>query len=273
MCQPDPYYIGKVVDGIINQPSEYFMENDFLFEKIKLIIRQIPVSSLVYLFDKYRITEKLPPAEVTRIFQKLSPYCYLSFAMFVNNLCAGKLMFMEKDIRRVLITSLEFALESHQIPLTGQNRVMQALLRLRNSTLPEEIQELKLTIPFDPGEVLSNIDCFLKNADALADLPEFSSIYFSKEQIRPIGSQLENHRLNPFGKKYIQQLVNNDTEIQKIIKRQLIKFINLYPFRFYTKQAFAVYITLGKTIPWENHPFIIRLIANSYWEQKALSLN
>lgn len=267
MCQSAPSYLPKVLDKIVSQPYCQLKEGTFLFERLKSAVCHAPVSSLEYLFYEYRITDKMDLSDISDLFQKLSPQCYLSFVMFINNLCPGKLMFMEEKIRELLTCPLEHVLETGQIPLTGQNRIMQALIKLKKSTFIEEVSGLDFPIPFDPCEVINHIDYYLKESDILADLPEFMTVYFSPEQVNPIAFQVESHKLNPFGKKFIEKLLNE--ERQNMIKNSLKTFISSYPVKLYTKQAFAIYVTLGKAIPWAEHPFILRLIINSYWEHKV----
>lgn len=261
MCQHRSVPISKIMDSIISQRPEVFNEGNMLVERLKTRIRQAPVTSLEYLFHQYRVTDKLTVQELTNLFHCISPECYLSYVMFINSLCPGKLMLLETDVKNLLVSSLEFALENCSVPLTGQNRIMQALVRLRQTGLPEEIQNLNLALTFDPCEVINNLDYYLKDADILADLPEFAEIYFPAEKVQPIALQLENYRLNPFGKNYIARLM--DANQQETIKNQLEHFIKNFPVKQYTKQAFAVLMTLGRLIPWESHPFILRLVANS----------
>ncbi|MGI6066095.1 MAG: hypothetical protein ACOYI2_06340 [Bacillota bacterium] len=269
MCQYRSVPISQIMDNIISQRPEVFNKGNMLLERLKARIRQAPVTSLEYLFYQYRVTDKLTDQELTNLFHRIAPECYLSYVMFINSLCPGKLMLLETQVKNLLVSSLESALENCSVPLTGQNRIMQALVRLRQTGLPEEIQNLNLTLTFDPCEVINNLDYYLQDADTLADLPEFAEIYFPPEKIHPIALQLENYRLNPFGKKYIAHLI--DTKVQETIKKTLEHFIENFPVKQCTKQAFAVLMTLGRLIPWEKHPFILRLVANSYWEQKVLS--
>lgn len=267
MCQVfNQDQLHKLLDGLVVQPEKYIIPNKFLYERLKSIIRRHPHASLEYIFYQYQLNKKIHYTELLALFQKLSSECYISYVMFINNLCPGKIFFLSDEVRRVLTSSLEHIIESNKVPITGQNRIMQALYRMKQSRLTKEMLDIRFSLSFPASEVLDNIDYFLNCADTIADLPEFVEIYFPEEDIMPLGPQLENYKLNPFGLKYIKHLITTDKKQQ--IRKKIKHFIQVYPVEFYAKQAFAVYITLGTSIPWDQHPFFLRIVANSYWEAK-----
>jgi len=91
-----------------------------MFERLKSVIRQNPLASLEYLFWQYRITDKTNLLQVKRLFQELPSDCYLSYVLFINNLCPGKLVALEKNISDILISSLEYAVENCKIRRISQ---------------------------------------------------------------------------------------------------------------------------------------------------------
>jgi hypothetical protein len=121
---------------------------------------------------------------------------------------------------------------------------------------------------FNSEEIVENITTYLKDSEILADLACFSKIYFSKQELAPIENQLQTKSFNKFTQQFINNKLLTPTKKEMILNK-LQEFIAEYPLRNQAKQAYAIYLTLGKSIPWKKHPFIKRLLINSHLETRV----
>ncbi|HWJ03337.1 MAG TPA: hypothetical protein VNU93_06620 [Verrucomicrobiae bacterium] len=154
------------------------------------------------------------------------------------------------------------------LPTQEKAALAQVLGRLRVITNEHKIvgKSSGPDLPFLPQEVAWNLPMYLKPASILADYPEFKHMYFLSSEILPLAFDLENYKLSPRGEQYLESLLHETR--QEAFKANLLNFAQNFPLVLQAKWAYAVYISLARG-GWCQHPFVRRLLANSYWEAKA----
>ncbi|HHW29042.1 MAG TPA: hypothetical protein GXX21_05775 [Syntrophomonadaceae bacterium] len=120
----------------------------------------------------------------------------------------------------------------------------------------------------DLQEILEQIPVLLRKGDLLAELPDFSGLYFTAHELEPLWGALQRYNFLPEEEAKLENFFNLAFKHQ--ILATLHNFINRNWNSPYAKLACAVYITLGEIIPWAKHPFIRRLLAVSYQEAKTM---
>lgn len=121
-------------------------------------------------------------------------------------------------------------------------------------------------ISFPMLEIQEHLFQFLKSADTLADLPEFNAVSFSEHEINPLSADLTRFRLTPHSRRYIQNLFHS--ERREAILSILAHIAKNYPLLSFSRQAYALMLSLDNPDIWGNHPFCVRLIANRFWDTK-----
>lgn len=91
-------------------------------------------------------------------------------------------------------------------------------------------------------------------------------MYFLPSEILPLAFDLENYQLTPRGERYFNDLLHETR--RSAFRINLLNFAQTFPLILQAKWAYAVYISLEKN-EWGKHPFVRRLLANSYWEARA----
>ncbi|HHY41065.1 MAG TPA: hypothetical protein GX502_07415 [Syntrophaceticus sp.] len=117
-------------------------------------------------------------------------------------------------------------------------------------------------------EVIEQISVLLRKGDVLAELSDFSGLYFTAHELEPLWDSLQRYKFLPEDEAKIEDFFNLSIKHQILVTLQ--NYINRNWYSPYAKIACAVYITLGEIIPWAKHPFIRRLLAVSYQEAKTL---
>lgn len=120
----------------------------------------------------------------------------------------------------------------------------------------------------DLQEIIEQLPVLLRKGDLLAELPDFSGLYFTAHELESIWGALQKYTFTPEEEAKLEEFLN--LAIKHQILATLHNFINKNGNSPYAKIACAVYITLGEIIPWAKHPFIRRLLAVSYQEAKTL---
>ncbi|MDH7576353.1 MAG: hypothetical protein QHH75_00755 [Bacillota bacterium] len=115
--------------------------------------------------------------------------------------------------------------------------------------------------------MIANLPFYLEKADLLAELPQFSSIYFTTDELSCFLNSLQSYRLTQENEASLEKLLSAPRKKQ--ILNELFHFTRTFPLIRNAKQAFAIYISLGEIIPWTRHPFMRRLLAVSYQEAKV----
>ena len=113
-------------------------------------------------------------------------------------------------------------------------------------------------------EVIEQIPYLLRDAELIAELPDFSGVYFSKAELAPVWNSLQQYQLTPEDETNLESFLNHS--IKKQVLSTLETFVQKSPDSLLVKKACAIYITLGEIIPWTKHAFIRRLLAVSYQE-------
>lgn len=149
--------------------------------------------------------------------------------------------------------------------LRSLNHVLQQLRQLAaKKSLPVDSTELNL--PFLAQEVAWNLSLYIEAAPVLADYPEFRHMYFLPSELIPLCFDLENYKLSTDSEGYLQTLLH-DTR-KSAFRANLLNFAQTFPLILQSKWAYALYISLEQA-EWHKHPFVRRILANSYWEARA----
>lgn len=153
-------------------------------------------------------------------------------------------------------------MEKTQIsPITQKSEFLQAnLLRIR------VLAETPGVFPFSPFTIQENLLRFLEGAEQLADLPQLAVVHFSKEELKPLASELAQYRLSPISRRYVQNLFHRDR--QEAILANLAYLCKNYPLLGTCRQAYALLLSLDNIENWSRHPFCLRLVSNRFWEYR-----
>lgn len=151
-------------------------------------------------------------------------------------------------------------LETTQIsPVNHEADFLRAnLLRIR------VLAETPGIFPFSPYTIQENLLHFLEGADLLADLPQLSAIHFTRDELRPLASELAQYRLSPLSRRYVQNLFHQ--ERQEAILSHLAYLSKNYPLLSICRQAYALLLSLDNIENWCRHPFCLRLVSNRFWD-------
>ncbi|HEX3015611.1 MAG TPA: hypothetical protein VHQ46_04445 [Desulfobacteria bacterium] len=116
-----------------------------------------------------------------------------------------------------------------QLPPGKRNSLEQVLSELHRLTEQNRIpvESNQPGLPFLPQEVAWNLQLYLDSASVLADYPQFRHIYFMPAEIAPLSADLEQYRLSPDNRTYLQKLLH--TTRQGAIKTALLHFAQTYP--------------------------------------------
>ncbi|MDW7674281.1 MAG: hypothetical protein SCK28_07095 [Bacillota bacterium] len=263
--------------------DRFFYEeiNEFSTNRLKQQLARFPKEAFAeLLLNYYAADQKVNGYLLEKRLFPLAKDIYLGLIIFIDifeqvYLTENKekskvdqgLPYLRRFCRAMLLT----AMKEEDLPLTGRKRIETALKRMIiNDHLVHQLKLMK-ELPFDGQEVLLKLKNYLQDADVIADLPDFSQSYFSKEEIEPIWHDLENWTLNKFSRKYITSLLSDKKKQQ--IRRNLQQVIYKHPVISQAKQAYAIYLTLDMTgYDWVDHPFIRRIIGNSFLESKVLEV-
>lgn len=273
-------------EQLINLYDQIFYHeiNEIIEAKLKQHLRRYPKQSFeVLLIDYYGNQEKVTAYQLEKRLFPLAGDIYTAVILFVNYLDMIQLDSVNIDkqvtskrklpyIRRFCRAMLLLALESPDISLPGRKRIQMTLAQMLDVDKKSQQLQLSTRLPFDSNEVFSRVKEFLEDADRLADLPQFSSVYFTMRELEPIANQLEQWKLNPFSRNYLKKILDESKKQQ--IRRALQSIIYKHPIKQQAKQAYAIYLTLDTLgYDWIDHPFIRRFIANSYLEGKVEAAN
>ncbi|MDA8441599.1 MAG: hypothetical protein M0Z55_04410 [Peptococcaceae bacterium] len=146
--------------------------------------------------------------------------------------------------------------------------VNQVLARLRSvaSAAKINIHSGDLNLPFLPQEVAWNLTLYFTPSVILADYPEFKHLYFLPAELIPLALELENYKLSPRSNLYLKKLLHATRK--SAIETSLLNFAQTFPLILHAKWAYAIYLSLAQGEV-SAHPFVLRLLTNSYWEAKA----
>lgn len=264
----DPDMINLITNLACGAPSD--QERQWLSARFRQMVNNQPQAILDALFfNCYQETPSLSRFSQLRHF--LVPhasYIYPGVASYAKHLQSSPVT-SEDCIRQVLILRearflcreiVTLVLSDAVIPFTRRKVLHQSLQWLK--VVPESLANSHI----DQDEVLANIHRYLSRSDLLAELPQFQAIYFTGDELSHL-SGLQIYRSTP----------DLESQLERVLiplrKRDILKvlqqFIQTCPLPLHTKQAFAVYISLGEVIPWHRHSFIKRLLAVSFQEAKV----
>lgn len=168
---------------------------------------------------------------------------------------------------------------SREVRFVGREILILALNDLQTTYQERShlFNTLRLTSPkrshynfnnIDIQEVIEEIPSLLKSADIIAELTDFSGIYFTAYELAPLWDSLQRYEITAEDEQKIEVFLQLPIKYQ--ILTTLYNFIQKSANTPSAKMACAVYITLGEIIPWVKHPFIRRLLGVSYQEANTL---
>ncbi|KXS43803.1 MAG: hypothetical protein AWU54_915 [Candidatus Frackibacter sp. T328-2] len=281
MCRRNDFSF-SIFDSLYNQPMNEIEENNFYLLKLEKLIKNNPKETLNYLFFNYYYPRRkdLNLEKFERILRLVIDRTYLQVINYINYLEEPYKNALEnfdqyqllckfiKKIRSKLRRLLEEMLYDEETPRAVKGVIKNGIYKMAKFDAYAKRKLQTAEHEFDSEEIVNNITEYLQDSEALADLAYFSQLYFSQSKIKPIENQLQTKSLNKFTQQFLKKQLLNPHKKEKILNR-LKKFIDEYPLREQAKQAYAIYLTLGKSIPWEKHPFIKRLLINSHLEARV----
>ncbi|MCK8825190.1 hypothetical protein [Fuchsiella alkaliacetigena] len=274
----------SILTSIYNEPCSQLKNNNFYLLKFEQLIKNDPQATFNHLFFSYYYPrrEKLKLEKFEKILRLIIDNIYLQVISYLNYLQEPyqkalknleeyqKLCTFIKKLRGKLRRLLEEMLKDNRTPRAVKGVVKNGLHKAAKIDAYAQRKLETAQRDFDGEEIAANLSTYLENSEALADLAYFSSLYFTKQELIPIQNQLENKNFNQFTEEFLKKELLTPSTKEKILN-ELQEFIDDYPLYKLVKQAYAIYLTLGKIIPWEKHPFIKRLVFNSYVEAKVSS--
>ncbi len=252
----------------------------FFTYQIYHLLNKNPVKVLETLFFQYYWRQEAVSHSTLKAFLlKTAPYIYPAIIKFSislersyvlasleRNFFTEQIRFISQ-VRNMIREPLEIlCVDKH--PGTAKARHVLKIMKHTDNM----VQQLRdnLRIPFEFVHVFEDIEHHLKEANQIADLQCFKCAYFDYEQLKHHAMDLEKNHLSPFFISYLEQLL---TPAKKEQIKQVLKYlIEYHQIPQQGKQAFALYMTLGDHTPWQKHPFILRLVYNSYWYNKVTEI-
>ncbi len=243
--------------------------NDILWQQVKKLIKEHP-EDCCYLIFFNRLGEGSPIRHILKqrgleILPELMLFyhAFLDKTHLYGDIWGGGQEFWQ-ILQFLEVWSLDHV---HKLPPAKAAQLDRILRQLRSVSasriIPRELNDLNL--PFLPHEVAWNLAMYLTPAQKLADYPQFSHVYFLPIELVPLAFDLENYNLSPFNENYLETLLHSTRK--GAIKACLLNFAQTFPLVLQAKWAYAVYLSLDQG-QWSKHPFIRRLLANSYWEAR-----
>lgn len=213
-------------------------------EKLRKLLT-LPTDETVETLIHYRILESKNTYLGQLLFSLLPQWEYLACD---GNEALGKLIRL---------------LENGRIsPILHEDKILRSnLIRMRI------LAETSGHFPFSPLSIQENLTDFLTDSEILADLPLLEVIYFSAEEILPLVSELEQYKLSPLSRRYVQNLFH--AERREAILTALAHLAKNYPLLGTSRQAYALMLSLDDIDLWSEHPFCLRLLANRFWEYRT----
>ena len=258
-------FISALLESWKNESVSYpFMQARF-HKFLKLSCRE----TLETLFFKVYLNHPLLP-DINSLRSFLIPQCrhlyhgISSFLPMTWNFptTADLKSVVSREVRFVGREILILAINDLQITQKERSHLFHSLQLI--SPRPEYYQFEKINIQ----EIIEQIPVLLRKGDLLAELSDFSGLYFTAHELEPLWGSLQRYKFLPEEEAKLENFFN--LAIKHQILATLQNFINRNWYSPYAKIACAVYITLGEIIPWAKHPFIRRLLAASYQEAKTL---
>ena len=213
-------------------------------EKLRKLLT-LPTDETVETLTHYRVLESKNAYLGQLLFSLLPQWEYLACD---GNVALGKLIRL---------------LENSRIsPILHEDKILRSnLIRLRI------LAETSGHFPFSPLSIQENLTDFLTDSEILADLPLLEVIYFSAEEILPLAGELEQYKLSPLSRRYVQNLFH--AERREAILTTLAYLSKNYPLLGTSRQAYALMLSLDDIDQWSQHLFCLRLLANRFWEYRA----
>ncbi|MBO8169820.1 MAG: hypothetical protein H0Z35_11645 [Thermoanaerobacteraceae bacterium] len=251
--------------------------SNFALYRFYHLVEQHPVQVLeVLFFQYYWRNQAVDYLTLKRFLKKHAPAIYPAILKFTVHLersyllaCLDKKFF---SVQVRFLGQLRHLIKDILTNLQGRSYVntTKIAVTLRNMKHTDDmVLQLKenVKVPFECVLVLENMEPYLRNADSLADLPQFRCVYFAFNDLKNFAMQIENNNWSPFLYKHLEQLLTAEKREQ--IRQVLKHLIENHTVPGQVKQAFVLYMTLPDDIPWHKHPFIKRLVYNSYWYGKV----
>lgn len=147
-------------------------------------------------------------------------------------------------------------------PIKPEDQLLRSnLLRIRI------LAETPGLFPFSPYYIQENLLKFLEASDVIADLPQLQVIAFTPEEISPLADGLEDYKLSPISRRYVQNLFH--PERRQAILSVLAHLAKNYPLLGTCRQSYALMLSLDEIEQWNRHPFCLRLLSNRFWEYRT----
>lgn len=244
----------------------------FLQRKFHHLVNQHPQKTLNTIFfelylkhpaiNRFSSLRRFFVSQCDHVYSGFSDYALILQNTMRKEILADNASIINREARFITKEILALAINNRKTPARSRSRLINNLhLLITNpcfeKTLPETLEEL-----------LGNLPGYLEKADLLAELPDFSGVYFTASEIAPLWNALSRYTLTSEDEKKLELFLNLPRKKQILFT--LSNFIRRCPDSTFVKKACAVYISLGEIIPWTKHPFIRRLLAVSYQEALAL---
>jgi hypothetical protein len=249
---------------------ERFPDNDLLWQQVKKLIKQEPEACCCRIFF-HRLGKAGSPMESLLQDRGLDIFSeiLLFYRTFLDKTqLHGDIWGTGQELWQILQFLEIWSIDLRKVLPSAKLALLDGVLAQLRSvsatrTIPRELTELNL--PFLPHEVAWNLAMYLTPAAKLADYPQFTHVHFLPTELIPLAFDLENYKLSPFNERYLETLLH-DTR-KSAIKACLLNFAQTFPLVLQGKWAYAVYLSLDHG-EWCKHPFVRRLLANSYWEAR-----
>lgn len=274
----------SIFDSLCSYSPAELEENKFYLSRLKQLIDKNPQQFFNQLFfDYYWQSDQLELMTVIKRLRLVADqikmpilnyliYLEQPYNSALNNFTEQKeLCQFIRKIRATLKDLIKKEITHNQTSQKTQPKIKTGLKHVNQFDTYAERRFEIADRGFNSREVIENISNYLSKAQPLADLAYFDDLYFCREKLKPIRNQLNQRSFNKFIQKFIKNKLLTTSKKEKILNH-LQNFITQSFLDQQSKRAYAVYLTLGISIPWEKHHFTKRLILNSHLEAKIKQL-
>jgi hypothetical protein len=266
------HYINNLLSEVLDDWRFNNSNNSFSQKKFLQLVNQQPEVVLNKIFFDFYPTHPAINSfsALRRFFITKFEDIYRGFAEYTTILQNAMEREVLSDSEFVLSREARFIIKEVLILAINSPKAspQHRFLLFKNLNLLKTNPYYRKLIPESQEELLSNLPFYMEQAELLAELPDFSGVYFTAPEMAPFWNAISKYTFTA-ADEYKLELFLNLSRKQQILFT-LANFIKRCPDISLVKKASAVYITLGEVIPWTKHPFIRRLLAVSY--QEALTL-
>lgn len=264
--------LDRFLTDFLNYRPPNTTTNSFMHKKFYNLVNKDPEKTLNKLFfelylqhpaiSRFSQLRSFLIPHFSEVYNGFSDYALVLQNYLEKGVLSETKVIISREARFITKEILLLTLNTYKTPLKVRSKLIHTLRLLQINPCFEK------ELPVSPWKLLSNLSDDLKKAELLAELPDFSGVYFTAPELATLWNAIARFNLTPTDEEDLEYFLNLSRKKQVLFT--LKNFISRCPEPIYIKKASVIYISLGEIIPWTKHPFIRRLLAVSYQEALAL---